>query len=495
MPTVASVPTASRSTTKPPSTSPNGPKATRATRSPRSRSRPRSRSTPAARRSRLADAEAALSLRALQLRRRRALRRRCPRSSRASAARIPTPGSYWLARMLEAGEDARFIARRLVILASEDIGLADPHVAARRRRRGARRRVRRAARSAAQPRAGGDPPRRSRRSRTRWCAAIGAAIADVRDQPAGRVPAHLRDAHYPGAARLGHGDGLPLSPRRARWLGRPGVPASGGRREDGISSPSSVSDRTATDRRTARSVEHEIRRRLTGRGDHARSRGGPGRGGVRRRAGGARPAGWPARSGAWPPSSARCRRDVLPELDRSRRESEAAVFAARAAATAAVGIEEPPPRLAAEVGDRVPWCARSRSVPVPDARSRGSPPTSRRLGKTRQVVATIASAAWLRAAARRGANGEGETSRMRRTFWLAAGFGLGLYAGERVRRTVVRLTPETFSDRIAHHGRPGRTSRCRPSRDAAPGRTGSLRRRRSRRREQARNAGAERAGR
>jgi len=37
--------------------------------------------------------------------------------------------------------------------------------------------------------------------------AIGAARADVRDQPAGRVPAHLRDAHYPGAARLGHGDG------------------------------------------------------------------------------------------------------------------------------------------------------------------------------------------------------------------------------------------------------------------------------------------------
>ena len=37
---------------------------------------------------------------------------------------------------------------------------------------------------------------------------------------------------------------------------------------------------------------------------------------------------------------------------------------------------------------------------------------------------------------------------MRRTFWLAAGFGLGLYAGEKVRRTVVRLTPETFTDRL-----------------------------------------------
>lgn len=37
---------------------------------------------------------------------------------------------------------------------------------------------------------------------------------------------------------------------------------------------------------------------------------------------------------------------------------------------------------------------------------------------------------------------------MRRTLWLAAGFGLGLYAGERVRRTVVRLTPETMADRL-----------------------------------------------
>jgi hypothetical protein len=37
---------------------------------------------------------------------------------------------------------------------------------------------------------------------------------------------------------------------------------------------------------------------------------------------------------------------------------------------------------------------------------------------------------------------------MRRTLWLAAGFGLGLYAGEKVRRTVVRLTPETFTDRM-----------------------------------------------
>ena len=59
----------------------------------------------------------------------------------------PDAGLYWLARMIEAGEDARYIARRLVILASEDVGLADSQRDRRRGRGGARRRVRRHARS------------------------------------------------------------------------------------------------------------------------------------------------------------------------------------------------------------------------------------------------------------------------------------------------------------------------------------------------------------
>src|SRR4030095_6371236 len=46
--------------------------------------------------------------------------------TRAIGGSDPDAGVYWLARMLDAGEDARFIARRLVILASEDVGLADP---------------------------------------------------------------------------------------------------------------------------------------------------------------------------------------------------------------------------------------------------------------------------------------------------------------------------------------------------------------------------------
>ena len=68
-------------------------------------------------------------------------------------------GLYWLARMVDRGEDPRLIARRLVILASEDVGMADPQRPRRRRRRRARGRVRRHARGAAQPRARGDLPR------------------------------------------------------------------------------------------------------------------------------------------------------------------------------------------------------------------------------------------------------------------------------------------------------------------------------------------------
>ncbi len=115
-------------------------------------------------------------------------------------------GVYWLARMLAAGEDARFIARRLVILASEDVGLADPlafvvaDAAAR------------AVEFVGLPEAQlnlaqavvhlATAPKSNRVASALW-----AANADVADRPAGAVPAHLRDAHYRGAARLGHGRG------------------------------------------------------------------------------------------------------------------------------------------------------------------------------------------------------------------------------------------------------------------------------------------------
>ena len=118
----------------------------------------------------------------------------------------PDAGLYWLARMVEAGEDARFIARRLVILASEDVGMADPTSLL----------VADAAAHAVEfvgfPEAGlnlaqavvhlATAPKSNRSALAWW-----AAQADVRDRPAGEVPAHLRDAHYQGAKAIGHGRG------------------------------------------------------------------------------------------------------------------------------------------------------------------------------------------------------------------------------------------------------------------------------------------------
>src|SRR5439155_3561221 len=115
----------------------------------------------------------------------------------------PDAGVYWLARMLAAGEDARFIARRLVILASEDVGMADPQglvvadAAAR------------AVEFVGMPEAQlnlahavvylANAPKSNSAATALW-----AAQADIRDRPTGSVPRHLRDASYPGAARLGH---------------------------------------------------------------------------------------------------------------------------------------------------------------------------------------------------------------------------------------------------------------------------------------------------
>ncbi len=118
----------------------------------------------------------------------------------------PDAGLYWLARMLEAGEDPRFVARRLVILASEDVGMADPQgllvadAAAR------------AVEFVGLPEAAinlahavtylATAPKSNRAY-----LALRAAQEDVRHGPAGEVPAHLRDAGYRGAASLGHGQG------------------------------------------------------------------------------------------------------------------------------------------------------------------------------------------------------------------------------------------------------------------------------------------------
>lgn len=117
----------------------------------------------------------------------------------------PDAGLYWLARMLDAGEDARFIARRLVILASEDVGMADSNgllvadAAAR------------AVEFVGLPEAQlnlahavvylATAPKSNRAY-----AALGKAQSDARSG-GGAVPMHLRDAHYQGAQSLGHGKG------------------------------------------------------------------------------------------------------------------------------------------------------------------------------------------------------------------------------------------------------------------------------------------------
>jgi len=118
----------------------------------------------------------------------------------------PQAGLFWLARMLESGDDARFIARRLVILASEDIGMADPNALV----------VAVAAASALEhvglPEAQlnlaqavvylATAPKSNRVAIGIW-----SAREDIRKGVNSEVPAHLRDGHYQAAKEFGHGVG------------------------------------------------------------------------------------------------------------------------------------------------------------------------------------------------------------------------------------------------------------------------------------------------
>lgn len=117
---------------------------------------------------------------------------------------------YWLARMLEGGEDVRFITRRLVILASEDIGNADPQALT----------LAVAAMQACEF-VGLPECRLTLAQATAYLAcapksnastvAIGEAASDVRNGRIVEVPSHLRDGHYSGAKTLGHGVGYTYS--------------------------------------------------------------------------------------------------------------------------------------------------------------------------------------------------------------------------------------------------------------------------------------------
>jgi putative ATPase len=118
----------------------------------------------------------------------------------------PDAGLYWMARMIEGGEDPRFLARRLVILASEDIGLADPQALL----------IAEAAARAVEyvglPEAALNLAEavvylaRAPKSNS-VTVALGRAQEDVRSGAQQEVPTHLRDSHYKGAASLGHGAG------------------------------------------------------------------------------------------------------------------------------------------------------------------------------------------------------------------------------------------------------------------------------------------------
>ena len=111
---------------------------------------------------------------------------------------------HYLARMVEAGEDPRFIARRLVVHASEDVGMADPTA------------LQTAVAAAHAVQFVGMPEGRLALAQATVhlatapksnavITAIDGALADVRGGMTGPVPAHLRDGHYAGSARLGHG--------------------------------------------------------------------------------------------------------------------------------------------------------------------------------------------------------------------------------------------------------------------------------------------------
>ncbi|MFC4053189.1 replication-associated recombination protein A [Actinomadura syzygii] len=113
---------------------------------------------------------------------------------------------HYLARMIEAGEDPRFIARRLIVHASEDVGMADPTA------------LQTAVAAAQAVEFVGLPEARINLAQAvvhlslapksnAVIMAVDGALADVRKGLAGPVPGHLRDAHYKGAAKIGHGEG------------------------------------------------------------------------------------------------------------------------------------------------------------------------------------------------------------------------------------------------------------------------------------------------
>jgi putative ATPase len=135
----------------------------------------------------------------------------------------PDAALYYLAAMLEGGEDARYIARRLIVHASEDIGMADSHAL-----------LVAVAAAHAVEHVGLPEARLNLAHATIYLArapksnsvitAIGAASSDVREHGALRPPKPLRDAHYRGAKKLGHGEGYIYPPNDPSGYGVDNLP-------------------------------------------------------------------------------------------------------------------------------------------------------------------------------------------------------------------------------------------------------------------------------
>ena len=171
---------------------------------------------------------------------------------------------HYLARMMEAGEDPRFIARRLVILASEDIGLADPTA------------LTTAVAAAQAVQLIGMPEARLNLAQATIAlavapksnaviTAIGAASADVRAGKIGPVPPHLRDAHYAGREEARPRHDLHVQPRRAVRHRRAAVRPRRGRWTRSTTSPPRLGAEAAVKERWER-----IRRLIRGAGSRPR---------------------------------------------------------------------------------------------------------------------------------------------------------------------------------------------------------------------------------
>jgi len=138
----------------------------------------------------------------------------------------PDAALYWLARMLKAGEDPLYLARRLMVHAAEDVGLADPQAL-----------LVAAAAALGVERVGLPEGRLLLAQATLYIAlapksnsviaSIEAAMAAVEREGTPPVPAHLRDASYPGAKALGHGQGYKYPHQYPRgWVEQDYLPAS-----------------------------------------------------------------------------------------------------------------------------------------------------------------------------------------------------------------------------------------------------------------------------